>query len=102
MHLICPQPQILNNLCFSFLLGITAVPRETESNAYAKFWGANKVHYSRYAEGVCQALGQRKRASSENASKQITESLGMRVGGGVSVSSLLPLNTSANTKKNTM
>ena len=43
MHLICPQ--ILHNLCFSFLLGITAVPREIENNAYAKFWGANKVPY---------------------------------------------------------
>ena len=31
----------LHNLCFSFVLGITAVPRETENNAYAKFWGAN-------------------------------------------------------------
>ena len=38
-------PKILHNLCFSFLLGITAVPRETENNTYAKLWGANKVHY---------------------------------------------------------
>ena len=30
-------PQILRNLCFSFLPGITAVPRKTENNAYAKF-----------------------------------------------------------------
>ena len=53
MHLICPPPppphrpkkKILPNLCFSFLLGITAVPREIENKAYAKFWGANKVHY---------------------------------------------------------
>ena len=38
-------PKILHNLFFfSFLLGITAVPRETENNAYAKFSGANKVH----------------------------------------------------------
>ena len=29
---------------FSFLLGITAVPREIKNNSYAKFWGANKVH----------------------------------------------------------
>ena len=43
MRLICPQ--ILHSLCFSFLLGITAVPREIENNAYAKFWGANKVPY---------------------------------------------------------
>ena len=42
MHLIypCPPtPQILHNLCFSTLLGITTVPREIENNAYAKFWG---------------------------------------------------------------
>ena len=43
MHLICPPPppppphQILRSLCFSFLLGVTAVPREIENNAYAKF-----------------------------------------------------------------
>ena len=29
---------LLHNLCFSFLLGITAVQREIENNAYAKFW----------------------------------------------------------------
>ena len=39
------QKKKLHNLCFSFLLGITVVPREIESNAYAKFLGANKVHY---------------------------------------------------------
>ena len=49
-------PKILHNLCFSFLLGITAVPREIENNAYAKFWGANKVHYGRCASGLCIAL----------------------------------------------
>ena len=38
MHLICP-PKILHNLCFSFLLGITAVPREIENSVYAKFGG---------------------------------------------------------------
>ena len=31
--------KILHNLCFSFLLGITAVPREIENNTYAKFGG---------------------------------------------------------------
>ena len=41
-------PQILHNLCFSILLGITVVPREIENHAYAKFWGVNKVHY-----GIC-------------------------------------------------
>ena len=38
-----PPPQILHNLCFLFPLGITALPREIESHADAKFWGANKV-----------------------------------------------------------
>ena len=47
-------PKILHYLCFSFLLGITAVSREIENNAYAKFWGANKVHYGKCGSGVCQ------------------------------------------------
>ena len=46
------QKKILHNLCFSFLLGITAVQREIENNAYAKFWGANKVHYGKCESGV--------------------------------------------------
>ena len=37
--------KILHNLCFSFLLGITAFPREIENGAYAKFGEAKKVHY---------------------------------------------------------
>ena len=61
MHLICTPPpppptqkkeKIFRNLCFSFLLGITGVPREIENNAYAKFGGANKVHYGRCGSGV--------------------------------------------------
>ena len=57
MQLICSPPppkkkKILHNLCFSFLLGITAVQREIENNAYAKFWGANKVHYGKCESGV--------------------------------------------------
>ena len=53
MHPFCP-PQILQNRsgCFSFLLDITAVPRQIENNAYAKFWGTNKVHYGGSASGV--------------------------------------------------
>ena len=58
MHLIPPTPipQKLYNLCFSFLLGITAVPREIENNAYTKFWRANKVHYGWCASDVCNFL----------------------------------------------
>jgi len=51
MQIICP-PKILQKLCFSLLLGITAVPREIENNAYAKFWGVSKVHYEKYGSGV--------------------------------------------------
>ena len=39
-------PQIYN-LCFSILLGITAVPREIENHTYVKVWGANMVHYGK-------------------------------------------------------
>ena len=28
-----------NALCLQFLLGVDMAPRETENNAYAKFWG---------------------------------------------------------------
>ena len=50
--------QILHNLRFSFLLGITAAPREIENQNYAIFFsggggggggGVNKVHYGRCA-----------------------------------------------------
>ena len=47
-----PPLQKMYNLCFSFLQGITAVSREIESNAYAKFWGANKVHYEKCESAV--------------------------------------------------
>ena len=44
MHLISPpRPQILHNLCFLTLLGITAVPREIENNAYAKLDFLGKI-----------------------------------------------------------
>ena len=51
-----PPKKKLHNLCFSFLLGITTVPRETENNTYADFFfgggaggggGANKMHYGK-------------------------------------------------------
>ena len=37
-----PKKQILNNPCFSFLLGITTVPREIENNAHAKLGGGGR------------------------------------------------------------
>ena len=35
----CCRPKILQKHCFQFLLGVKEAPRETEINAYAKFWG---------------------------------------------------------------
>ena len=33
------HPKILRKNCLQFLLGVKMVPRETENNSYAKFWG---------------------------------------------------------------
>ena len=38
MLFVC-QPKILHKHCLLFLLGDKTAPRETENNAYAKFWG---------------------------------------------------------------
>ena len=51
------HPKILHNLWFSFLLVITAVPREIQNNAHGKFCGANKVHYGSCASGVLNEIG---------------------------------------------
>ena len=45
----CLPPKILHNLCFSFLLGIEAMPRKIKNNTYAKFGGTNKVYFGRCA-----------------------------------------------------
>ena len=34
-----------------FLLGVTVVPRQIEAQAYAKFWGANKMDYGHCKSG---------------------------------------------------
>ena len=38
MLFVC-HPKILHKQCLQFLLGVKMAPRETENNAYAKFWG---------------------------------------------------------------
>ena len=38
MLFLC-HPKILHKHCLQFLLGVKTAPRETENNAYAKFWG---------------------------------------------------------------
>ena len=38
MLFVC-HPKILHKHCFQFLLGVKMARRETENNAYAKFWG---------------------------------------------------------------
>ena len=42
MLVVC-HPNILHKHCLHFLLGVTMAPRETENNAYAKFWGDKQV-----------------------------------------------------------
>ena len=32
------HPKILHKHCFQFLMGVKMAPRETENNAYAKYW----------------------------------------------------------------
>ena len=36
---LCLSPKILCKHCLQFLLGVKMASRETEDNAYAKFWG---------------------------------------------------------------
>ena len=38
MLFVC-HPKNLHKHCLQFLLGVKMAPRETENNAYAKFWG---------------------------------------------------------------
>ena len=38
MPFVC-HSKILRKHCLQFLLGVKMAPRETEDNAYAKFWG---------------------------------------------------------------
>ena len=38
-HRFVCHPKILHKHCLQFLLGVKMAPRETENNAYAKFWG---------------------------------------------------------------
>jgi len=37
--LFVSHPKILRKHCLQFFLGVKMAPRETENNAYAKFWG---------------------------------------------------------------
>mgnify|MGYP006964547207 CR=1 FL=1 len=40
---LCLSPPNLHKQCFHFLLGLTMVPRENKSNAFAKFWRTDRV-----------------------------------------------------------
>ena len=46
MLFVC-HPKILHRHCLQFLLEVKMAPRETENNAYAKFW-ADKQRALRY------------------------------------------------------
>ena len=54
-----PKKKKLHNHCSKFLLGRLYVPGEIENNAYAKFWGANRVYYGKcgnmiFKKKICQ------------------------------------------------
>ena len=46
------SPCFLQHFCvgilFSISCGMKAAPRESENNAYAKFWGVNKMYYGKW------------------------------------------------------
>lgn len=50
MHLVHP-PKFCITHYFTFLLGITVIPRSIKDNGYAKFWAVNKVHYGLWENG---------------------------------------------------
>ena len=51
MLFVCP-PKFLHKYCFCFLFGPLLFPRETGSNAYAKFGGTNKEYYGIFRSGL--------------------------------------------------
>ena len=65
LHHICPPPpQILYNLCLSFPLSITAVPREIENNAYAKFGEQIRCIMGNVEVAYCAKRSERKPVAS--------------------------------------
>ena len=50
--------EILHKHCLQFLLGVKMAPRETEDNAYAKFWGDKQraLWYVMVFSGVVNCL----------------------------------------------
>ena len=49
MLFVCP-PKILHKRCIQFLLRVKMAPRETENNAYSKFWGDKQRALSYFLE----------------------------------------------------
>ena len=59
MPFVC-HSKILHKHCVQFLLGVKMAPRETENNAYAKFWGDKQsimVRYDIFWRGQYVILG---------------------------------------------
>ena len=59
-NVLCFSPRNfgLHKLCLQFLLGVKMAPRETEDNAYAKFWGEKQraLWYVMVFSGVVNSL----------------------------------------------
>ena len=67
MLFVC-RPKILHKHCLQFLLGVKMAPRETENNAYAKFWGDKQraLWYVMVFSGVVNST-----LFEENVAKQV-------------------------------
>ena len=63
MLFVC-RPKVLHKHCLQFLLGVKMAPRETEDNAYAKFWGDKQRalwHVMVFLEwSICRRLSKKK------------------------------------------
>ena len=51
MHLLCP-PKFCISIVFNFSWDGCNTQGEMKNKDYAKFWGANKVHYRKCGSGV--------------------------------------------------
>ena len=58
MMLFVWHPEIFHKYCLPFLLGVKITRRETENNAYAKFWGDKQraLWYVMVFSGVVNSL----------------------------------------------
>ena len=71
MLFVC-HSKILHKHCLQFLLGVKMAPRETENNAYAKFWGDKEraLWYVMVFSGVVRIFSRRSYMKMEFSSQR--------------------------------